>query len=84
MAKTDSEQWAAVLGAVPDDVHACSGAFRCTRAGTDQYRVRGSDVTGQHHVIAPHDALSTQLRQILHEVVHKTVVIIDHEDAHAS
>jgi hypothetical protein len=77
VAETDPEQWTAFLSAIPDDVHACSGAFWRAGAGTDQHPVGGSNITRPHHIIAPHHALGTQLRQVLH-------VVVDHKDAHTS
>ena len=58
------------------------GVFGASGTGRDQgpADAQGSHLVKLEGVIAPHDGLGPQLAEVLHQVVHERVVIVDDQD----
>jgi hypothetical protein len=54
-----------------------------SRPGAEQDAVVGERLGGGHLVVAPHVDLRPELGQVLHDVEHERVVVVDDEDAGA-
>ena len=66
-------------GEMPDGGHRNACIFRCTGAGADEQvlRFHGGDFVQRDFIVAAHGNVLSELRQILHDVVGKAVVVVN-------
>ena len=74
-------------GACTNQADRRAGAFRGARSRAEQDTVElrgdGGRLVGEPGVvIAPHVGLDTQLAEVLHQVEHEAVVVVDDQDPH--
>ena len=70
-----------LAGQTLDDVDADASLFRHTRAGRQQDSVKVRRLVNCDGVVAADLAVCAELGEVLHQVEHKAVVVVDHEDA---
>ena len=69
-----------VTGALAHDVHAHPGILWSARSRTQENAVIRAGLGGRDLVISTDGDVSAQLREVLHEVEHEGVVIVDDQD----
>ena len=78
MPKTDTAN-RDLPGEMPDGGHRNARIFRRAGAGADEQvlRLHGGDFVQRDFIVAAHGDFLSELRQILHDVVGKAVVVVN-------